>query len=1065
MASTAYVALEGSHRDPPQDAKRLADLGPDEPVEVSIYLKRRQDPEELAALADPDRRRAAMAEQRRLQHADDIRLIRAFAGANGLTVLAVEPARRLVRLAGPAARMEAAFRTKLAHYEADGRRFRGRAGPVSLPEGLAAIVESVLGLDTRPTARHGRVRFRPAEAGAGYLPNQLRAFYGVPADATAAGQCVALIELGGGFTGGDTEAAFDAMGLAPPEVVAVGVDGATNSPTGDGGADGEVALDIQVAGGTASGALIAVYFAPNSDAGFADAISAAAQDRTHRPSVIAISWGSAESAWTAQAVRTMNGVLEDAAELGLSVFAAAGDQLATDGIADGAAHVTFPASSPWAIGCGGTAITVAGGRITGERVWNDGTTGTGGGISDLFPVPDFQQGIGLPPSVNGGRAGRGVPDVAADAAPASGYRIVADGQIGVAGGTSAVAPFWGGLAALINAKAARPLGFFLPTLYGANGGANGLMRQITTGDNRPAGSTIGYDAGGRWNACTGLGVPIGAALYATLAGSAATESGGDGGTIMSAGMTPPGTSGTDVPCFDPVAYGNGPDDSVTDATENAAITHHAVAIAGRTIRYTAVAGHLVTVDAGSSKPAAKIFYVAFTEDGVERTTRPVTFFYNGGPGSSAVYVLLGSFAPRRIRTAMPGFTPPAPYTLEDNPDSLLDRSDLVFINPVGTGYSAAIAPYRNRDFWGVDQDAGSLKQFIKRYLTANDRWNSPKFLFGESYGTARSAVLAYALHEDGVDLNGVTLQSSILDYAKAGDPVGLLPTWAADAWYHKRVGVQPVPPELAAYMDDVVRFADGAYAAALKSVPHPDPAVVRRLGLDIGIDEATLAGWDFNVAAADARGTALFLLTLLKDQGLALGSYDGRVTGIDTGIAARIDPRSGGNDPTMTAVNGAYTAMWNSYLNDELKFTSTSSFTDLNDQAFANWDFHHIDPTGAEKGVDAKGNVILYTAGDLAAVMSLNVDLKVFSANGYYDSVTPFHQTVRDLDAMPLTNAEVRKNLMIRYYPSGHMVYLDGGSRTAMKADLAAMYDAAALDRPAMQRIMSLQARRVRFRG
>jgi len=516
----------------------------------------------------------------------------------------------------------------------------------------------------------------------------------------------------------------------------------------------------------------------------------------------------------------------------------------------------------------------------------------------------------------------------------------------------------------------------------------------------------------------------------------------------------------DTPCFDPVAYGNGPGDSVADATENAAITHHAITLGGRTISYTAAAGHLVTVDPGSSKPDAKIFYVAFTADTTDRVARPVTFFYNGGPGSSSVYVLLGSFAPRRIRTSMPDFTPPAPYTLEDNTDSLLDRSDLVFINPVGTGYSAAIAPKVNKDFWGVDQDASSLKQFIKRYLTANDRWNSPKFLFGESYGTPRSAVLAYALHEDGVDLNGVTLQSSILDYAQAGNPIGLMPTWAADAWYHQRVGIVPRPADLAAFASAAAHFADTDYVTALRSEPHPDPATVRQLSLDIGIDAATLASWDLNVAAVDPRGTALFLLTLLKDKGLALGSYDGRVTGVDTGIAARIDPKSGGNDPTMTAVNGVYTAMWNSYLNDELKFTSTSAFTDLNDQAFLNWDFSHIDPTGAQKGVDGKGNVILYTAGDLAAVMSLNIDLKVFSANGYYDSVTPFHQTVLDLQAMPLDDPAIRRNLMIRYYPSGHMVYLDGHARTAMKADLLQFYGSTMQDHGARQRILSLQAKR-----
>jgi carboxypeptidase C (cathepsin A) len=518
-------------------------------------------------------------------------------------------------------------------------------------------------------------------------------------------------------------------------------------------------------------------------------------------------------------------------------------------------------------------------------------------------------------------------------------------------------------------------------------------------------------------------------------------------------------SPADQPFFDPTPYGNGPDDAITDVSENAAITHHQMTLGGKTIAYTATAGHLVTVDPSSSQPTAKLFYVAFTADGQDHAIRPVTFFYNGGPGSSAVFVLLGSFGPIRIKTSMPGFTPPAPYKIEPNTDSLLDESDLVFINPVGTGYSAAIAPKKNRDFWGVDQDAASIKQFMKRYLTVNDRWNSPKFLFGESYGTARSAVLSYILHEDGIDLNGVTLQSSILDYTQAGNPIGLLPTCAADAWYHKKTTVVPSPTTLPAFIEDAMKFADADYITALQKFPKADPAIVRKLSSYIGIDETTLTAWSLDVAATNSSGASLFLLGLLQKKGLALGAYDGRVTGIDTGIAAQIDPNSGGNDPTMTAVNGVYTAMWNSYLNDALKFTSTSSFTDLNDQAFLNWDFGHIDPTAAQKGLDPKGNVILYTAGDLAATMSLNVDLKVFSANGYYDSVTPFYQTTLDLQKMPLVDATVRKNLTVKYYPSGHMVYLDGGSRTAMKADLAAFYDSTVSDRHAMERVLQLQAR------
>jgi len=517
--------------------------------------------------------------------------------------------------------------------------------------------------------------------------------------------------------------------------------------------------------------------------------------------------------------------------------------------------------------------------------------------------------------------------------------------------------------------------------------------------------------------------------------------------------------GGDQPFFDPVAYGNGPDDSVTATDESAAITHHAITIGGHKINYTATVGHLVIVDPSSSQPEARMFYVAFTQDNQKEEARPVTFFYNGGPGSSSVFVLLGSFAPRRIKTSMPNFTPPAPYSMEDNPDSLLDKSDLVFINPVGTGYSAAIAPKKNRDFWGVDQDADSIKQFIKRFLTRNNRWNSPKYLFGESYGTARSCVLAYRLHEDGVDLNGITLQSSILDYTQAGNPVGALPTAAADAWYHKKLGIAPRPTDLGTFAEEVAQFARTDYLAALRKFPTTDSATVEKLSEYTGIDKTTLLAWSLDIAGYDSRGNSLFLTTLLKSQGLALGEYDGRVTAIDTGIAGKIDPNSGGNDPTMTAVTGVYTTMWNVYLNEQLKYTSNSSFTDLNDQAFKYWDFSHIDPTGAQKGVDSKGNIILYTAGDLAAVMALNPDLKVLSANGFYDFVTPFYQTVLDLQQMPLLSQQVRQNLSARFYPSGHMVYLDGGSRTALKADLAKMYEATVSNTEALGRIRALQAR------
>ena len=318
------------------------------------------------------------------------------------------------------------------------------------------------------------------------------------------------------------------------------------------------------------------------------------------------------------------------------------------------------------------------------------------------------------------------------------------------------------------------------------------------------------------------------------------------------------------------------------------------------------------------------------------------------------------------------------------------------------------------------------------------------------------------LHEDGIDLNGLTLQSSVLDYTPTfSNPVGLLPTFAADAWWHQKTSVSPRPADLPSFMTEVIAFAQGPYAQALSAFPKSDPATTKELSEILGISEVVLDSWSLNVEANNGIASS-FLVTLLQDQGLALGAYDGRVTGVDTGIAAIVDPASGANDPTMAAVSGVYTTMWNVYLNNELQFTSTSNFVDLNDQAYANWDFSHIDPTGAQKGgKDQSGNPIVYTAGDLAAVMAANPDLKVFSANGYFDSVTPFFQTKLTLDAMSLADAHARANRTIRNYPSGHMIYLDGPSRTQMKADVSTLYDAVTATRAMrVMRSRALQARR-----
>jgi kumamolisin len=511
MVSRSYKEFAPSHKAPPDPScKRIGDVPADERFEISIYLKPRDN--ERGAVQGSNDPRADLASRRNAQHADDFKLIQAFAKDHGLSVVATEPAKRLIKLGGTAAQFQSAFETKLAHYHDGKATFRGRSGALKLPVELHPVVESVLGLDSRPAAQP-RLVFRPAaQVSASFLPNNVAQLYAFPTSVTGNGQCIALIELGGGFTPSDTTTAFQAMGLSPPTVVAVSVDGGANTPTPDDGADAEVALDIQVAGGAAPGARIAVYFAPNTDAGFVDAITSAVHDTTNKPSVVSISWGSAESNWTQQAIQTMNTAFQDASTVNVSVFAASGDNLSTDGVTDGKAHVDFPASSPWIIGCGGTSISVSGTTITSESVWNDGTSGGGGGISDLFPVPSFQQNASLPPSVNDGQTRRGVPDVAGDGAPGTGYQIVVNGQTEVVGGTSAVAPLWAGLAALINEGATKPVGFFLPFLY-----ANPtLLRQITQGNNIPSGSSIGYQAGPGWNACTGLGVPNGQSLFVAL---------------------------------------------------------------------------------------------------------------------------------------------------------------------------------------------------------------------------------------------------------------------------------------------------------------------------------------------------------------------------------------------------------------------------------------------------------------------------------------------------------------------------------------------------------------------
>lgn len=510
----------------------LGACDPTETIHVTVML-RRQEEQHLDTLlkglarGDPNAKpvtREAFAQRFGAAPADVAKL-EAFARGHQLTVARVDPAQSVVVLAGTVAQVEAAFGVTLQRFEHRTiGQYRARTGAITLPDDLSDTVTAVLGLDTRPAARpHFRFRppFQPALGGAAvtFTPPQLAALYDFPAG-DGAGQCIALIELGGGYAPDDINRYFNGLGLAKtPTLVDVNVGAGRNAPTGDpNGPDGEVALDIEVAGAIAPGATIAVYFAQNSDAGFIQAVNQAVHDTANRPSVISISWGGPEAAWSSQSLQAFNRVLQSAAAVGVTVCAASGDSGSDEGLQDGVNHVDFPASSPYALACGGTTLQALPGQgIRAETVWNDTASGggaSGGGVSTVFDLPAWQQGLSVTAS-DGGQtsplAKRGVPDVAGDASPQTGYEVSVAGTAAVMGGTSAVAPLWAALIARINAAAGSAAGWLNPTLY-ANPGA---LRDVTQGNNGA------YAASPGWDACTGLGSPDGAKLAAALKGKSA----------------------------------------------------------------------------------------------------------------------------------------------------------------------------------------------------------------------------------------------------------------------------------------------------------------------------------------------------------------------------------------------------------------------------------------------------------------------------------------------------------------------------------------------------------------
>ena len=522
FATQSRTVLSGSEKRPPMRTGDERPAASAERLTVSVIVRRKLP---LLATHVIGKQRLTRAEFNAEHGADPaaVQLVKRFAKEFGLTVQPRTPApgRRTIKLTGSVANMQRAFGVSLQHKMIDGETYRVREGGINLPSELQGYVVAVLGLDNRPQAKPhfrvlgeaGALSAAAAQAGgfahphaggnSSFTPVQVAQLYQFPQGVNATGQTIGIIELGGGFRQADITAYFKSLGQTPPKVIAVPVGAGKNSPSTSGSADGEVMLDIEVAGAVATGARIVVYFAPNTDQGFVDAIAHAVHDTKYKPSVISISWGAAEVNWTAQAMNALDAACQSAAALGVTITVASGDNGSSDAVNDGKDHVDFPASSPHALACGGTNLHGSGSTITDENVWNAQPQGgaTGGGFSDTFPRPIWQAASAANPS-----ARRGVPDVAGDADPATGYVIRVDGQTMVIGGTSAVAPLWAGLIAVANRQNGKPAGFIHPAIYAAKG----AFRDITNGTN---GS---FAAGAGWDACTGLGTPVAPKLISAI---------------------------------------------------------------------------------------------------------------------------------------------------------------------------------------------------------------------------------------------------------------------------------------------------------------------------------------------------------------------------------------------------------------------------------------------------------------------------------------------------------------------------------------------------------------------
>jgi carboxypeptidase C (cathepsin A) len=471
--------------------------------------------------------------------------------------------------------------------------------------------------------------------------------------------------------------------------------------------------------------------------------------------------------------------------------------------------------------------------------------------------------------------------------------------------------------------------------------------------------------------------------------------------------------------------------------EESSATDHSIKLGGQSIPYKASAQTILLKD-DKGEPTALLYSTAYVRSDVkDPSIRPIAFIYNGGPGSSSVWLHMGSFGPRRVVTVNAAITPPAPYKVEDNGYSLLDKCDLVFVDPVGTGFSHAVGKAQNKDFWGVDSDVKSLAQFIQLFITRNNRWNSPKFLIGESYGTFRSAALGdYLQTHDNIYLNGIVLISSVLDLGTISFYPGVdsayiyyLPSYAATAWYHKVLPNRP--DDVNAFIEDARKFAQGEFASALmKGTTLSDSeksAIARKMAAFTGLSE------DYLVKANLRVNLFQFMKELQRSRGLTTGRLDARFTGPTYDLLGEFAEY----DPQETAISGAFVAAFNSYVREDLKFGADKTYFPAAEFNGAQWDWKHQNP-GDQFGFPGSPNV----EADLVEAMISNPHLKIEVENGIYDLATPFLATEQTMDHLGIA-PNLRKNITLKYYDAGHMMYVRDEELSKLKANVAAFIDSA----------------------